>query len=182
MLASGHLVIKPLTAQLLRDTETFSTMSPYVRVICGNSIAMSPPNKKGGKNPGWKEELALRYNGEELLYIELWNKETFGKDDFIGSGEFPFSSLLASNFKTTRWIPLKYKAKPAGQILLEIELYPDGDKVEKLTELANALASLYNPLIQTTPINITSNFVDSKLLGKTGPTTTQMGGIGLTKR
>jgi Ca2+-dependent lipid-binding protein len=139
---SANIIVKPLAAQLTHDTEHIGKMSPYVIAILGYQIRTTNVARRAGKTPGWDMELGFRYRGEEIIYFEVWQKDMITRDDLIGTAECAISSLFLSNFKTSRWIPLKFKSRPAGQLLVDIEFFPDGDKSEMFKTICNSYQAL----------------------------------------
>ncbi len=45
----GTLVIKPLKAKLIRDTDTFTKMDPYCKIMIGGNIFQTEICKSGGR-------------------------------------------------------------------------------------------------------------------------------------
>lgn len=139
---SANIIVKPLAAQLTHDTEHIGKMSPYVVAILGYQIRTSNVASRAGKTPGWDMELGFRYRGEDILYFEVWQKDKITRDDLIGTAEFALSNLFFSNFKSSLWLPLKFKTRPAGHILVDIEFFPDGDKTELYKNVCTAFQAL----------------------------------------
>jgi hypothetical protein len=101
-------------------------MSPYLRVTAGTEVLKSPACHKGHLTPTWDTELILSL--PELcssVLLELFNKETLSKDDFIGSARFDLNQLnTQSGFRG--WIPLTYSKGDAGTLFVEINfISPD---------------------------------------------------------
>jgi len=116
---SRNLLIRPISAKLLHDTEFIGKMSPYLKVTAGAEILKSPACHKGHLTPTWDTELILAL--PELcnsILIELFNKETISKDDFIGSARFDLNQLTEGGFRG--WIPLSYAKGDAGTLFVEI--------------------------------------------------------------
>jgi len=74
--------------------------------------------------PTWTGELSFRLNGADVIHFEVWNKETLTKDDLIGTGSL-FVSTFANKGFFNEWIPLTFEGKPAGEILVEVQFFPD---------------------------------------------------------
>jgi hypothetical protein len=122
---SRNLLIRPISAKLLHDTEFIGKMSPYLRVTAGAEILKSPACHKGHLTPTWDTELIMAL--PELcnsILLELFNKETLSKDDFIGSARFDLNQLTEGGFRG--WIPLSYAKGDAGTLFIEINfMNPD---------------------------------------------------------
>jgi len=125
---NGNLIIRPLSAKLTHDTEHFGKMDPYVKVILGNEYKETSVAKNQHLNPTWDSELSFRLNNNDVIYFEVYNKETLTKDDLIGSGSLFVSSFIKKG-QFSEWLPLVFKDKPAGELLLEIQFFPDGGQL-----------------------------------------------------
>jgi len=121
---TGSLMIRPLSAKLTKDTEFFGKMDPYCKFILGSSVLKSQVSKDGGKNPNWSDQISMRRNLEDIIVVEVWDS-ALGKDEFIGSGEIAFNSLLQNKNHFSNWVELRREGKNTGMILLEIDFVPD---------------------------------------------------------
>jgi len=124
---SGNLTFRPINAKLTHDTDTFSRMDPFVKAILGNQIQKSSVAKDAGKHPAWGDQLSFRRSTEDLLTIEVWDRDV-GKDDLVGSTTVAFSTIQQKQ-KYSDWLQLSYKGKSAGQILCEFQWIPDGGNI-----------------------------------------------------
>jgi hypothetical protein len=121
---SGNVVIRPLTAKLTRNTEFFGKMDPLVKVIIGTHTQRTAIAKRGHKNPGWETELSLRRSFEDIIHLEVWDRDII-KGDLVGMGDISFNQIFVLGNKFNGWIPLKYKGKDAGELLVDILFIPD---------------------------------------------------------
>jgi len=121
---SGNLTFRPMNAKLTHDTDKFSRMDPYVKAMLGGQTQKSSVHKDAGKNPSWSDQLSFRRSHEDLLTIEVWDRDV-GKDDLVGSVTVAFATIQQKK-KYTDWLQLTYKGKSAGQILCEFTWIPDG--------------------------------------------------------
>ena len=123
----GMIVVKPISAKLTRNTEKFGKMDPYVKLRLGEKVERGPVAKKQHLNPKWDHQFVMRYNNEQTLLIEVWNKEKITRDDLVGTGKVSIPDWLSTGVYTlSEWIPLVYKNKEAGNIMVELEFRPDG--------------------------------------------------------
>lgn len=77
-------------------------------------IWKSPVCHGGGKNPNWPNaSTCMRRTNEDVVYIEVWDKDNASSDDMIAQGVFPVAKVEKGG-KTTDWINLTYKGKDAG--------------------------------------------------------------------
>jgi len=125
---SGLLIIKPISAKLKRDTETFGKMDPFCRIKLGSQEQETKVHNNGGKFPAWTDTLAFQRTNESLMTIQVWDKDTFN-NDLIGECTLPLSSFIEKK-KTSDWHILSYKGKNAGEILLELEWKKDYKEVK----------------------------------------------------
>lgn len=115
------IIIKPITAQLTRNTDFFKNMDPYVIFTIGNNSVKTSVASRAGKTPSWKDELSIKFTNEDTLKIEVWDKDMFKYDDLVGSTSMSLNSLKGKKSKVYDWIDLTYKGKDAGKILLDMD-------------------------------------------------------------
>ena len=121
---SGKLLVKPLTAKLTRDTETFGKMDPYCKIWLENEIKKTKTHQDGGKYPSWNDTFTFQRNLECLLYLEVWDEDTISADDLIGETTISLSEVFEKK-KTQIWYTISYKGKDAGKVLISLEFIPD---------------------------------------------------------
>ena len=80
----GALVVKAQTAQLTKDSDSWGKMDPYVKVTVGANTQSTKPAKDMGKTPSWSDILNFRVAGEQSLYVAIFDKDKFSKDEFLG--------------------------------------------------------------------------------------------------
>lgn len=120
---SGNLIVKPLSARLTRDTDFFTKMDPYVVLKLGDQTMKTQTAHGAGKTPSWKDNFTLRKLGnDDILHVEVWDKDTFTADDIVGKG---YLSLANLNSKETKTVKISHKGKDAGDLMLEVEFFPD---------------------------------------------------------
>jgi hypothetical protein len=130
-----------LTAKLSRNTEFFGKMDPLVKVIIGTHTQRTAVAKRGHKNPGWETELSLRRMAEDIIHFEVWDKDII-KGDLVGMGDIAFNQIFVLGNKFNGWIPLKYKGKEAGELLVDVLFIPDAGT--NITELLNQSSLQYS--------------------------------------
>jgi len=161
---SGNLIVRPLSAKLTHGTEFFGKMDPLVKVIVGSHVQRTPAMRRGHKNPNWDTELSLRRTGEDVIRFEVWDKDIISKNDLIGSGELLFSKIFQSGGVFKDWVPLFYKNKSAGDLLVSIEFIPDYG-----VDMKN-LGSVSNYSTTTQPTSYMGTVPTSGTVGTTGTT------------
>jgi len=121
---SGTLMFKPIEAQLTRDTDMFTKMDPYVKIILGDQEIKGKVCHMGGKNPTWSDHITVQRRGESICYAEVMDKDLISADDLIGVAQIDLDDVEARNV-TARWYPLYFEQRQAGEILFEIIWTPD---------------------------------------------------------
>jgi Ca2+-dependent lipid-binding protein len=88
-------------------------MDPYVIF---NSEFKTPVHSKGGENPIWKHtfEIPVKSYKETLKYSAY--DDDMGNDDLIGEGTCSVRDVCGGE---ERAIPIEYKGKKAGEIIVE---------------------------------------------------------------
>jgi len=114
----GTIVFKPIEANLTHNTDFIKKMNPYCAFIVGNKRINSQICKHGGKHPHWNDAVTVPFTNESKIMVELMDKDKITKDDHIGSFMIDLPELEAQG-QSSKWYPLFYKNKPAGEILLE---------------------------------------------------------------
>jgi len=114
----GTIVFKPIEANLTHNTDFIKKMNPYCAFIVGSKRINSQISKHGGKHPHWNDAVSVPYTNESKIMVELMDKDRITKDDHIGSFMIDLPEIEAQG-QSSRWYPLYYKNKPAGEILLE---------------------------------------------------------------
>ena len=87
----GTFTIEPLSAELTRDTDTFSKMDPYVEIKVGNQKPnKTQPHQGGGKNPKWNgyQWTWQIMNEQDMVVIRVYDEDAT-TSDHIGTSE-PF--------------------------------------------------------------------------------------------
>jgi len=114
----GTIVFKPIEANLTHNTDFIKKMNPYCAFIVGGQRINSQICKHGGKHPHWNDAVTVPFTNESKIMVELMDKDKITKDDHIGSFMIDLPELEAQG-QSSKWYPLFYKNKPAGEILLE---------------------------------------------------------------
>ena len=122
----GTLIVKPQYARLTHDTDTFSRMDPYCTVKIGSQSQSTKTCENGGKNPNWgSTSLNFRITSEDIVNVEVWDKDLISKNDLIGQGAVSLPTITAGGSNSSLNCSLLYKGKPAGEVYLQFEWYSD---------------------------------------------------------
>jgi len=116
----GSFTLRPKEANLTRDTVYIGKMSPYCAFQLGEETISTAICKRGGKNPHWADVCTMpaSMNNDSLLKVHVIDNETLLKDDHIGSFSLDLKEVVSAG-NVSKWYPLFYNDKPAGEILLE---------------------------------------------------------------
>jgi len=122
---NSQLIIRPLEAKLIHNTDLFMKMDPYCKFKIGKEKVKSKVHKKGGKTPVWTDTLTLKREiGDDILKVEVKDKDTFTRDDVVGKGILNLHDI-PSFIPISKWVPLFYKEKHAGDVLVEVTITND---------------------------------------------------------
>ena len=80
MLRALHVEV--CEAKELKDKDAVGKGDPYVVLKCGGQEHKTAV-KKGTNNPVWHEKFTFKQPGP-VIEVEVWDKDKFSKDDFIG--------------------------------------------------------------------------------------------------
>lgn len=117
---SGTLVLRPICAKLTHDTETFGKMDPYCVVVMGNQKHRTRVHDSAGKFPNWQDQLVFNRTNEDIVSIEVWDKDTASSDDLVGEATLSIHTITSKpNYE--EWVPLTYKGKKAGEIRISVQ-------------------------------------------------------------
>ena len=85
MATQGDLEIKIIEARLIRDTEIFGKMDPYVLIETRMQRFRTKTMTDAGKEPVWPDEMAkidVKYIGDDM-HLAVMDEEV-GADDTVG--------------------------------------------------------------------------------------------------
>lgn len=121
---SGSLIVRPICAKLIRDTETFGKMDPYCTISVGTQKFRTRVAEDAGKFPNWTDQFVIRVTNEELLEFGVWDHDSASQDDIIGEGVYPLQAVVKSrNFED--WVELKHHGRKAGDVRLHLTFTED---------------------------------------------------------
>lgn len=90
------LHIRVMNARGLYNTETFGKMDPYVIVTLSKHKKQKSPTKNdAGRDPVWNWEVSFPYEGEQQLEFQVYDKDTFTSDDFVGSAAINVQAVMS---------------------------------------------------------------------------------------
>ena len=111
----GVLIVKPISARLTRDTDTFGKMDPYCIFKIGTMKQTSKTHSSGGKMPKWNDILTFNITNADKMQVEVWDKDSASSDDLVGIALIDLKQVTQSAGSTNRY-PLTYKGRSSGEI------------------------------------------------------------------
>ena len=127
----GTLILKPTTARLFRDCDTFSKMDPFIKFVLGSTTSKTKTHEGGGKKPNWNDTLTFTVAKDTTLDILVYDEDP-ASDDLVGSTTVDLAPVMKSgSYKD--WVTIHYKGKEAGQVFIEFFYVGEGggSKAEK---------------------------------------------------
>jgi len=120
----GTYTFRPIKANITHDTDWLGKMDPYCSFRVGAERIKGPICKNGGKNPQWENAVinVPSYN-EPSLVVDLLDKDKILHDDDIGSFVIDLNEIQSVG-QISKWYPIYYRKKPAGEILVEAAFQP----------------------------------------------------------
>jgi hypothetical protein len=121
----GSIIFKPIEANLTHNTDLIGKMNPYCAVNVGGTMFKGQVCKKGGKHPIWNDSITIPTIGtESTAIVDVMDKDRITHDDHIGSFVLDLTEVQSLG-QVSKWYPLSYKNKPAGEILIEAMFQPE---------------------------------------------------------
>ena len=126
---SGTLHMTIEEAKLKRDTETFGTMDPYVKIKFNEETHKSETVEDGGKHPKWNYKLKLEVNDlMDDIKFEVWDSNTFSDDVIAKTVGLKVFSIIGPNKGMTEDHPLFYEDENRGTIKIRTRWVPEGEE------------------------------------------------------
>lgn len=120
MESSRLIKVKPLSANLKRNTAMFGTMNPYCVVVMSGLKKSTSVHKGGSQTPIWSFELAFRCLSQSEITFEVWDKKTLISDCLVGSGRLTISTeKLKARSKLS--IDLTHRGRDVGSLEAEVK-------------------------------------------------------------
>jgi hypothetical protein len=91
-------IIKPVSAQLVKDHDFFGKSDPYCVITIGQERQRTKTHQGGGKKPLWYDTLQFQSNGT-IMKVEIFDEDV-GRDDLIGEGSVNLNQLTNNPMRT----------------------------------------------------------------------------------
>lgn len=147
-------VIKVVKAEITREKNLIAEMDPYCIIKTNAGEVKTSVAKNMGKSPAWIDSFNINFNGDNTVYIGLWDRETLTPDDIIAETTINLTGNL-NNGMYAAWHPMFYKGQNAGQVYVEI-LYNRGGERGNIA-LATTATPITNPIVSNTSSTITGH-------------------------
>ena len=104
-------------------------MDPYVKVFCGSRIFQTKTDSNAGKFPHWHSVFQMHRTNEDHITFSVFDEDV-GTDDYIGQGQLDLSSITSGGPNMFAGeIPLLYKGKSSGMLMIEVMFQADAQYV-----------------------------------------------------
>lgn len=128
---TGTLVVKPLEASLHQDLEKCQFLNEAFCVVkLGEKTVKTKASKGTLLKPTWKDTITLHKHNENIVKIELWNKNQEGQIILMGHTEIPIAIIKNTGYSST-WYDLKKDFDNVGQMLIATEFISDSSKIDE---------------------------------------------------
>lgn len=121
----GKAIVKIIRAEVTRDPNLIAKMDPYALVRTKAIELRTHVAEGAGKNPVWNAIFDIELRGDSMLYIGLWDRDTFSADHIIADISFDLRGNMQNENRFVGWQPLYYKGNNVGRIFIELEYYPN---------------------------------------------------------
>jgi Ca2+-dependent lipid-binding protein len=105
-MTKGTLKVTVVEARKLTDVDLFGKSDPYVKLVLNATKSQSTTIKKSDLNPKYNEEFNFLTEGEKELKVEVWDRNTIGSDELIGSEIVPLQDVYKKGF-LDGWFKIK---------------------------------------------------------------------------
>jgi serine/threonine protein kinase len=133
MFSQALLKIQVVEASGLAGKDMGGTSDPYCILAIDGCKAKTKVKKKC-LDPVWNEEFEFVINSPSgKIHIEVWDKDTFTPDDFLGQVDLKFAQLTVGQ-ELDQWFPLKRRKHDefvCGQLHLRILYQHEQKKISK---------------------------------------------------
>jgi Ca2+-dependent lipid-binding protein len=123
----GILEITFLDARLIRDTELFSKMDPYVLCTIGKNRKRTKTHNKAGKSPEWTEKIIYKLNGDEEFATLSILDEDFQDSDLVGTNSKIIIKDLKGGYSCqySGKVDIYYQNQKSGDVTLSTVFKPN---------------------------------------------------------
>ena len=120
----GIVYLKLVEARKLIEKDIMKS-DPYFVISVGLQKQKSKV-KKRTLNPKYNEDFQFSWDGQDKLFVEVYDKDTLTKDDHMGLCEIDMSSLLEEEAGLKGWFPIthrNHKTRQQGEVFIELQYH-----------------------------------------------------------
>lgn len=114
------LFLKPLNAELARDTDSFGKMDPFVKLLVDGKSFNSSICFQGGKAPTWRDVFLFPFLKKKTALISIWELDG-AEAELVGESNVNLSVIAKGN--KMQKIEIFHKGKKAGELNIEVILF-----------------------------------------------------------
>ncbi len=123
---SGTFTVRPQAGHFLKNADLIGKMDPYIIITVGEQQFKTQIAKSQGKEPQWEDTFSIPVMNQSVMQLQVFDKDTIGKDDFIGTAYIPLAEV-AQKMSAIGWYPVRDEhGKEAGQLYIGTEFLPPG--------------------------------------------------------
>ena len=115
--AGPQIGIRPVRAELSRDTDTFGKMDTFVELLVEGHEYHTSICFKGGKTPMWNDTLLLPLTGDGVGRLVVWDKDN-ADNELVGEACVNLYQLAQQGHQQV--LELMYNGKSAGRLFLQV--------------------------------------------------------------
>ena len=98
-----------------------SKADPYCKITIGSKTEQTKVHSKGGKNPIWGDEFNFQISNEKECIIEVYDKESMGKDKFMGEAKVSIMDWISKGVFDGNVDLYDKSKKTCGQVKLSVK-------------------------------------------------------------
>lgn len=133
-IAKGLLTIKPIRAELHREVKKTHLLDEEFCVVkLGEQSMTTHSSHDCLLKPAFSDIFMFEKTGENMVRIELWNRNPEGQASMIGYAEIP-TGFIQENGSYSGWFDLISDIYQVGQLYVETEFLPEKAKREETQE------------------------------------------------
>ncbi|CAG8634902.1 3812_t:CDS:2 [Funneliformis caledonium] len=121
-MTKGSLKVIVVEAKKLSDLDLIGKSDPYVKLVLDENKSQQTTIKKSDLSPKYNEEFDFTTDGQKELKVEVWDRNTIGSDEIIGSEVIPLNTVYTKGYHDV-WIKIKAKndKRNHGEVHLILE-------------------------------------------------------------
>lgn len=140
-LAAGQMSFTLEFAKDLKDQDLFGRMDPYCVLTVAGQRFRTRTHTDGGKNPVWNQTFTFNVINENTANVEIFDSDTMGRDDRIGSCTVDFSKARTNGVDHQQVAVSTNKGKQRGFLSVKMVFQANGKPADAHAAGASAPAA-----------------------------------------